>query len=156
MTIFASTPPKNRSAERPLRAPRAERPSREDVGYARSTHPRIQCPRHSVSIIEVPPRFRVAVGEGRRGRTVPDERHDRCSRRALAFGDSTHETTRMCLQALAAFAPRRPFRLLDVGSGTGILSIGAVKLGGSAIGVEIDGEAANVAAVRTRGSTAWR
>lgn len=92
-----------------------------------------------MSIIEVPPRFRVAVGEA-----VPDARTIVLAPSA-AFGDGTHETTRMCLQALAVFAPRRPFRLLDVGSGTGILSIGAVKLGGSAIGVEID-EAANVAA----------
>jgi ribosomal protein L11 methyltransferase len=62
-----------------------------------------------------------------------------------AFGDGRHETTRMCLQALAVFAPREPFRLLDVGSGTGILSIAAAKLGADAIGIEID-ELANVVA----------
>ncbi len=64
-----------------------------------------------------------------------------------AFGDGSHETTRMCLQALSVFAPRAPFRLLDVGSGTGILALAATKLSPdvSAVGVEID-EAANVAA----------
>lgn len=55
-----------------------------------------------------------------------------------AFGDGSHESTRMCLQALAAFAPRHAFRLLDVGSGTGILSIAAVKLGGEAVGIDVD------------------
>lgn len=62
-----------------------------------------------------------------------------------AFGDGTHETTAMCLQALAVFAPKTPFRMLDAGSGTGILSIAAAKLGGTPIGVEIDPAANEVA-----------
>lgn len=62
-----------------------------------------------------------------------------------AFGDGTHETTRTCLQALAAFCPKAPFRVLDVGSGSGILSIAAAKLGGTAHGVEIDERANEVA-----------
>jgi ribosomal protein L11 methyltransferase len=41
------------------------------------------------------------------------------------FGDGAHPTTQLCLQAIAALAPRRPFRLLDFGSGSGILSIAA-------------------------------
>ena len=65
---------------------------------------------------------------------------------SAAFGDGRHETTQMCLQALSAFAPVGPFRMLDVGSGSGILSIAAAKLGGDAIGVEIDA-AANAVAV---------
>jgi ribosomal protein L11 methyltransferase len=57
-----------------------------------------------------------------------------------AFGDGKHETTQLCLQAVAAFAPRpvRPWSLLDFGSGTGILSIAAARLGATAHGVEID------------------
>jgi len=62
-----------------------------------------------------------------------------------AFGDGRHETTGMCLHALAVFAPRRRFRILDVGSGSGILTIAAAKLGAEGVGVEID-PAANVAA----------
>lgn len=61
-----------------------------------------------------------------------------------AFGRD-HESTEMCLQALAAFAPPAPFRMLDVGSGTGVLSIAAARLGGEAVGIDID-EAANVEA----------
>lgn len=89
-------------------------------------------------VVEVPPRFRVASEGSADERTiviVP----------IGAFGDGRHESTRMCLQALAAFAPRAPFRMLDVGSGSGILSIAAAKLGGEAVGVEID-EAANAVA----------
>lgn len=47
-----------------------------------------------------------------------------------AFGTGTHESTRLCLQALGAIAralPPAP-RTLDLGCGTGILGIGAAKL----------------------------
>ena len=56
------------------------------------------------------------------------------------FGSGTHESTQLCLQAIAAIARQfgRPFRMLDFGSGSGILSLGAAKLGGTATGVEID------------------
>jgi ribosomal protein L11 methyltransferase len=55
------------------------------------------------------------------------------------FGDGTHETTQLCLQAIAALAPRpKPWRALDFGSGSGILAIGAAKLGAVVDAVEID------------------
>jgi ribosomal protein L11 methyltransferase len=55
------------------------------------------------------------------------------------FGDGTHETTRLCLQAVAALAPRAgPWRMLDFGSGSGILAIGAARLGAVVDAVEID------------------
>jgi ribosomal protein L11 methyltransferase len=58
----------------------------------------------------------------------------------MAFGTGLHPTTRLCLQALEALADRAPLgRVLDVGCGSGILSIAAVKLGGTrALGVDID------------------
>lgn len=65
---------------------------------------------------------------------------------STAFGDGRHPSTCMCLQAVRAFAPTTPFRMLDVGSGTGVLAILAVKRGAtSAIGVEIDAESNRVA-----------
>jgi ribosomal protein L11 methyltransferase len=56
------------------------------------------------------------------------------------FGTGAHETTQLCLQAIAYFAPRGEsgFRMLDFGSGSGILSIGAARLGATVAGIEID------------------
>ncbi len=58
------------------------------------------------------------------------------------FGDGTHPTTQVCLQAIAALAPRsRGWRLLDFGSGSGILSIAGACLGAQVDAVENDPEA---------------
>ena len=58
----------------------------------------------------------------------------------MAFGTGLHPTTRLCLQAVEEVADRGPLgRVLDVGCGSGILSIAAVKLGATrAAGVDID------------------
>ncbi len=55
------------------------------------------------------------------------------------FGDGRHPTTQLCLQAIAALAPRdHAWRLLDFGSGSGILSVAAARLGAAVDAVEID------------------
>jgi len=47
----------------------------------------------------------------------------------LAFGTGHHETTALCLGALSDLARRRSFtNVLDLGTGTGLLAIGAAKL----------------------------
>ena len=61
----------------------------------------------------------------------------------LAFGTGTHETTRMiCSELISLHIPHSTFhkiRVLDCGTGTGILSICALKLGAAeAIGYDID------------------
>lgn len=56
----------------------------------------------------------------------------------MAFGTGTHETTSLCLEALDEFVGGGE-RMLDIGTGSGVLAIGALLLGaGSALGVDID------------------
>jgi len=52
----------------------------------------------------------------------------------VVFGNGLHPTTKDCLRALAFSAKRKPFRkVLDLGTGTGILSVAAARLGAEAI-----------------------
>ncbi len=65
---------------------------------------------------------------------------------AAAFGSGTHATTRLCLEALEPNL-KSGDRVLDMGCGSGILGIGAKKLGaGKIVAVDVD-----EAAVRTAG-----
>ena len=67
----------------------------------------------------------------------------------LAFGTGGHETTSLCMEALDERV-RGGERVLDIGTGSGILAIAALKLGAAvAEGVDID-----PVAVRTAGENA--
>jgi len=63
----------------------------------------------------------------------------------MAFGTGTHETTSMCIELLEdKISP--DVRLLDVGCGTGILSIAALLLGARSVtAIDIDSNAVRVA-----------
>ncbi len=76
-----------------------------------------------------------------------------------AFGSGEHATTEGCLLALAALHERgfRPANALDMGCGSGILAIAAVKLHDcSALAVDIDPEAAGLAREAARRNGAAR
>ncbi len=59
----------------------------------------------------------------------------------MAFGTGTHPTTQLCLEMLEDFTPAGG-EVIDVGCGSGILSIAALKLGAAkALGVDVDPQA---------------
>jgi len=65
----------------------------------------------------------------------------------MAFGTGTHPTTQLCLELMEVFFTqssienRKSEIVIDIGCGSGILSIAAIKLGArSALGVDIDAD----------------
>ena len=55
-----------------------------------------------------------------------------------AFGTGMHETTQLCMRQLKKYV-KDGMEILDVGTGSGILSIAALKLGaGHAVGTDLD------------------
>lgn len=65
----------------------------------------------------------------------------------MAFGSGTHETTGMCLELLEDVMLRQPVHsVIDVGTGSGILAIGAAMLGAEdVLAIDIDPTAVKVA-----------
>jgi ribosomal protein L11 methyltransferase len=63
----------------------------------------------------------------------------------MAFGTGTHETTIMCLRQLEKHVHQHDV-VIDIGCGTGILSIAAAKLGAiNTIGIDLDEDSVRVA-----------
>ena len=85
------------------------------------------------------------VPEWERGKSVPDGRTAVYLNPGLTFGTGSHASTQLCLEGVEEHtAPGRD--VLDLGCGSGILSIAALCLGAkSAIAVDIDPKAVDVA-----------
>lgn len=79
----------------------------------------------------------------------------------LAFGTGSHPTTYLCLQALEDMILNRQFRskfprvkVLDVGTGTGILGMAAARLGAHPVkAIDVDREAVQVATENVKKNT---
>lgn len=68
----------------------------------------------------------------------------------LAFGTGTHETTRLCMQLIEKYL-KEGDTMLDMGCGSGILSVAGLLLGASsAVGVDIDALAVKTAIENTK------
>jgi ribosomal protein L11 methyltransferase len=88
----------------------------------------------------------------------PWDRSDHVGRNLLriepgrAFGTGTHETTRLCLRALERLAARRPLgRVLDIGTGSGILAVAAARLGAErVVALDVDPAAVEAAGAAAR------
>ncbi|MGQ9646205.1 MAG: 50S ribosomal protein L11 methyltransferase [Thermodesulfobacteriota bacterium] len=64
----------------------------------------------------------------------------------MAFGTGTHASTKLCIRALEKRINRKGLSVLDVGTGSGILSIVAARMGAEeVIGVDTDAKAVEVA-----------
>jgi len=89
-------------------------------------------------------------------RIVPADFHaepgDIRLRDAAAFGTGLHPTTALCLEALEeAVDVACPDVVLDVGTGSGVLALGALRMGvRRAVGIDIDAQALAVAAENAR------
>jgi ribosomal protein L11 methyltransferase len=71
----------------------------------------------------------------------------------MAFGTGTHGTTRLCLEALAGLFEDSPApqRVLDVGTGSGILAIAAAALGAERVlACDIEPDSCRIAAENAR------
>jgi ribosomal protein L11 methyltransferase len=69
-----------------------------------------------------------------------------------AFGTGLHPTTALCMEALEdAVRPGPPGAVLDVGTGSGVLALGALMLGvPRALGIDVDDAALRAAAENAR------
>ncbi len=86
---------------------------------------------------------------------VPEEHGDKLMIEidpGTAFGTGSHETTQLCIRQLQKYLEEGD-RVLDIGTGSGILAIAALKLGASfAFGTDLDENAVRAARENARGN----
>jgi len=89
----------------------------------------------SVAGFRVVPPWELSVSDADANRLVVDP--------GRAFGTGTHESTRLCLAFLRELAGRSPLgRVLDLGTGSGILAVAALRLGARTVtAIDLDPEA---------------
>ena len=79
---------------------------------------------------------------------VPAEHRDKIKIEidpGTAFGSGSHETTQLCIRQLKKYV-KPGSRVLDIGTGSGILGIAAIRLGAAqAFGTDLDENAVNAA-----------
>jgi ribosomal protein L11 methyltransferase len=69
----------------------------------------------------------------------------------MAFGTGTHATTKLCIRALEKGLKKKGLSVLDVGTGSGILSILARRMGaGEVLGIDTDEVAVEAAKENVR------
>ena len=111
------------------------------MGLKSSPHPAFPSGRP----VEIGRRFLI-VPEGTPSPGPPQEPDGRITihlARGKAFGSGLHETTVSCLEALENLILQENLTVLDLGTGTGILTIAALLLGArNAVAIDIDVEAA--------------
>ncbi len=78
-----------------------------------------------------------------------DDRIDVVLDPGMAFGTGTHPTTRLCLEAVERVClEKAPATLLDMGAGSGLLAIAALKLGAaSALAIDMEEESVDACKV---------
>ncbi len=75
---------------------------------------------------------------------------------AMAFGTGRHPSTLLCLRALEEVWGRalppdpKPWQVLDVGTGSGILALAAARLGAGVLAIDVDPEAVAAALENVR------
>jgi ribosomal protein L11 methyltransferase len=131
-----------------------------EVAAALAPLPGVRVEEASVPEVDWVARFRAGFRPFRAGRfriappwDLPPDRKDLLIVvPGRAFGTGTHETTRLCLAALEQLAGEGPIgRVLDLGTGAGLLAVAAAKLGARAVtALDIDPEAIESARLQVR------
>jgi ribosomal protein L11 methyltransferase len=125
----------------------------EDGDWARRSQAQLRAIR--VGDIIVAPPWDLPAGRGTSAEAPPEDRGTRREvliviEPSLGFGTGHHASTRLCLRAMQALDLRSK-SVIDVGTGSGVLAIAAVKLGAARV-TAIDTDADAVASARENGA----